>query len=73
MLGRTLAGTSIDAYMEIFCTLDKRAFQRNKGYIQAIDALCKRLCPERYTEDVQDQITLKPAEARQLPRGRLNG
>ena len=38
MLGRTLAGTSIDTYMEIFCTLDKRAFQRNKGYIQAISS-----------------------------------
>ena len=56
LMGKQLIGSSIDEYMKIFHSLDKRDFKRNKGYIQAMDALCKRLYPERYTEDELHRI-----------------
>lgn len=59
LLGIPLVGSSVDEYMRIFHSLDKRSFKRNKGYIQAIDALCKRLYPERYTEEELHTITVK--------------
>lgn len=59
LLGHPMIGSSLDEFMEVFQHLNKRGFKQNKGYIQAIDALCKRLHPERYTEDELNRITLK--------------
>lgn len=60
LMGHTLIGSTLDEWMDRFRALDKRDFKRYKGYIQAVDALCKRLYPERYTEEELNKITVTP-------------
>lgn len=60
LMGHVLVGSTLDEWMDRFRALDKRGFKRYKGYIQAVDALCKRLYPERYTEEELNKITVTP-------------
>ena len=60
LLGIPLKGTHIDVLMDEFRKLDKRGFRRMKGYIQAIDALERRLYPERFDPDELPKLSLEP-------------
>ncbi len=60
LMGMPLVGTHIDAFMEEFRALDKKGFNRMKGYIQAIDALERRLYPERFDPEELPKLSLEP-------------
>lgn len=53
-LGRPLIGSSIYDYLEEFAFMDKKQKKRNKGYIQAMEALSYRLNPTE--EETKEEI-----------------
>lgn len=60
LMGRPLIGTHIDEFMDEFRKLDKRGFRQMKGYIQAIDALERRVYPERFDPEELPKLSLEP-------------
>lgn len=60
LMGMPLVGTHIDEFMDEFRTLDKKGFRQMKGYIQAIDALERRIYPERFDPDELPKLSLEP-------------
>lgn len=60
LMGIHIVGTHIDVLMDEFRKLDKRGFRRMRGYIQAIDALERRLYPERFDPDELPRLSLEP-------------
>lgn len=58
--GRKLIGTHIDEFMEEFRRLDKRGYRQMKGYIQALDALERRIYPERFDPEELPKLSLEP-------------
>lgn len=60
LMGRDLVGTHIDEFMDEFRKLDKRGYRQMKGYIQAMDALERRIYPERFDPDELPKLSLEP-------------
>ena len=59
LLDSEIVGNRVTYYMEQFRHLNKRDTKELKGYIQAMDALCKYLYPDCYTEKELHEIVLK--------------
>lgn len=62
-LGHPFVGASIDSFLELFATFDKKQRKRHKGYIQAIEALELRLKKPELLEDEP----ASPAEPTTVP------
>lgn len=60
LMGIPLAGTHIDVLMDAFRKLDKKGYKKMKGYIQAIDALERRLYPERFDPEELPKLSMEP-------------
>lgn len=60
LLGRPLMGTHISEFLQLFAALDKKQRKRMKGYIQAIEALDRRLYPEHWSQAETDVLTVEP-------------
>lgn len=60
LMGIPLKGTHLDVFMDEFRKLDKKGFKKMKGYIQAIDALERRIYPERFDPDELPKLSLEP-------------
>lgn len=60
LMDMPLQGTHIDAFMDAFRKLDKKGFRQMKGYIQAMDALERRLYPERFDPTELPKLSLEP-------------
>ena len=50
-LGRKLVGSSIYDFIEEFAFFDKKTWKKNKGYIQAMEAVARHLNPETEQEE----------------------
>ena len=60
LMGIPLAGTHIDVFMDKFRKLDKKGFKKMKGYIQAVDALERRIYPDRFDPEELPKLSLEP-------------
>lgn len=60
LMGEKMIGQSIEYFMNKFRSMDSRDAKKYKGYVQAIDALCKHLHPELYKKEEMGEIMLNP-------------